>query len=216
MISYSTRKRSEESERLVSVGTYRSLTTSYQCPQPLDRLNTRRQAMLNMFIRQWTYYLSVGAVALLTACGSPAVTGGDSAPLSPAAAPSSNTSTDQALATTTPSATVSQVASSTVAHGGSGIEGRTVIGPLCPVARANHPCPPQPYPAKINVMGSVSQQVAQAQSDTQGQFRIDLPPGTYILMPVSPGIYPRAAPQTVTVLTSGYISVTIAYDSGIR
>ncbi|MBA3945008.1 MAG: carboxypeptidase regulatory-like domain-containing protein [Herpetosiphonaceae bacterium] len=169
-----------------------------------------------MFIRPWKYYLSVAVVALLTSCGTPVATGGDSTPSSSTLGTSSTTATDPASNTTTPSTTVSDQPSSAPAQGGSGIEGRTVIGPVCPVARANQPCPPQPYPAKINVMGTGSQPITQAQSDTQGQFRIDLPAGTYTLMPLSPGIYPRAAPQTVTVGASGYISVTIAYDSGIR
>ncbi len=169
--------------------------------------------MLNMLARPWNYYLSVAVVALLTGCGAPATGGGDSAPSAAAASP---TARDPTSSTAPPTATTSEPARTAATQGGSGIEGQTVIGPVCPVARANQPCPPRPYPAKINVMGSGNQQITQAQSDAQGQFRIDLPAGTYTLMPLSPGIYPRAAPQTVTVQASGYISVTIDYDSGIR
>ncbi len=103
------------------------------------------------------------------------------------------------------------------ARTGSGIEGRTVIGPVCPVARANQPCPDRPYPATVTILGVGDRPVAQAHSDAHGQFRVDLPAGTYTLVPLSPDKYPRPPqPQSVTVAATGYVSVTLTYDSGIR
>ena len=178
-----------------------------------------------MFSMPWKCYLTVGIIALLAGCGTPASQGGESATSSlPAATPNTTAtgsspagdSSSTPPAATPASATTPGTPSQAPVQGGSGIRGRTVIGPICPVQRADQPCPPKPYAAKINVIGSGNQPVTQAQADAQGQFRIDLPAGTYTLVPLSPGLYPRAAQQTVTVSSSGYISVTINYDSGIR
>jgi len=48
--------------------------------------------------------------------------------------------------------------------------------------------------------------------------RVDLAPGTYQLVPVSPhpGMPPFGQSQTITVVAGLYSQVTIAYDSGIR
>jgi hypothetical protein len=100
-----------------------------------------------------------------------------------------------------------------------GIAGTVTLGPMCPVMRADQPCPDQPYEATVTIMESSSgQQVAQAHSDAQGFFQIALMPGTYILHPETPAdnIFPTAGEQTITVTSGQIIQVMISYDTGIR
>jgi hypothetical protein len=55
-------------------------------------------------------------------------------------------------------------------------------------------------------------------SDTDGYFRIALPPGRYTLRPGNRigAILPIAQPVTVTVVPRRFTSVTVPFDSGIR
>ena len=100
--------------------------------------------------------------------------------------------------------------------GQAGIQGQVLIGPACPVARADAPCPDKPYQATITVLDQDHNPVTGFQSDAQGRFRVALAPGTYVLRPESPGAMPHAPEQIVVVTGDGYTPVTITYDSGIR
>jgi hypothetical protein len=101
-----------------------------------------------------------------------------------------------------------------------GIEGKVVIGPMCPVERIDQPCPDKPLEAYIEIQGPDDQDdKRRIRSGKDGRFRIDLAPGKYKLTPISPnpGAPPRApGPQSVTVESGKYTQVTIKYDSGIR
>jgi hypothetical protein len=99
-----------------------------------------------------------------------------------------------------------------------GIEGVVTEGPMCPgpVQVNNNPCPNQPYQATINILDTTNTQVSQVQADTSGHFKVALPPGTYILQPLSINPLPRAKDQTVVVDPGQYTRVTIIYDTGIR
>jgi hypothetical protein len=66
------------------------------------------------------------------------------------------------------------------------------------------------------VLDLAGREVAVAESDSEGKFRIALPPGTYVLRPESPGLYPRASEQRVTVGSNSVSRVEIVYDSGKR
>jgi len=98
----------------------------------------------------------------------------------------------------------------------SGIEGQVLIGPMCPVMQEGVPCPDQPYQATIAVLDENRKKVTDFQSDAQGNFKIGLKPGTYILVPESPNHMTRGGEQTATVIEGQFIRVTITYDSGIR
>ncbi len=98
----------------------------------------------------------------------------------------------------------------------SGIEGQALIGPTCPVQRQDSPCPDQPYQASIQVLGADRELVLEFQTDAQGSFRVELEPGTYTLVPLSPGVLPRAEEQVVQVEAGRFTEVIIQYDSGIR
>ena len=100
----------------------------------------------------------------------------------------------------------------------SGIAGIVTIGPTCPVARIDTPCPDQPYQAAIVVKDSGGSEVARAQSGADGTFSIALAPGTYMLVPESanPGGLPFAREEQAKARAGAYTSVTIRFDSGIR
>lgn len=98
----------------------------------------------------------------------------------------------------------------------SGISGKVMIGPTCPVERPGRVCE-RPYHTSITIRrepkGTV---VARVQSSDTGQFRIALAPGTYLLTPRNAHPYPRSSPRLATVHSHRYTSVVIHYDSGIR
>ena len=89
------------------------------------------------------------------------------------------------------------------------------IGPVTPVTRAGQPNS-RPYQATIDVLDQSGQVVTRFATNAQGQFRVALAPGTYVIRPESAGRYPRAAEVLVHVLKGDFVEVAIAYDSGIR
>ena len=100
----------------------------------------------------------------------------------------------------------------------SGVKGRVFIGPLCPVVQEGVPCPDAPYEASIRVRRASGKVVKTVRSTEDGRFRVNLAPGRYMLVPLSPheGAPPYAEPLAVRVRAHGFTSVTISYDSGIR
>ena len=98
----------------------------------------------------------------------------------------------------------------------SGIYGQVTIGPACPVMQVGVPCPDKPYQATVAVLNQSRSRVTQFTTDAQGSFKVGLKPGTYLLVPESPGVMPRAGEQTVTVTAGQFTQVNIVYDSGIR
>ena len=101
----------------------------------------------------------------------------------------------------------------------SGVSGRVLIGPMCPVEQVGVPCPDKPFQAYINVRREGSgKTAATVRSGKDGRFRVNLAPGRYVLVPNAPdpGAPPQAAPVRVRVRAHGFTRVTITYDSGIR
>ncbi|HSO12860.1 MAG TPA: carboxypeptidase-like regulatory domain-containing protein [Anaerolineales bacterium] len=98
----------------------------------------------------------------------------------------------------------------------SGIEGRVLIGPMCPVVQVGQECPDQPYQAVLTVNSPGGERIVQFQTDEEGRFRIPLEPGEYILHPESPNTLPFAREQTVIVEDGKFAQVIVNYDSGIR
>jgi hypothetical protein len=101
----------------------------------------------------------------------------------------------------------------------SGVEGLVMIGPTCPIEREAGTCPDEPLVATLIVQEQESgRTVLTLQSAADGQFRANLVPGDYLLVPVSPnpGVPPEAEPVEVTVEPGRYTNVTVTYDSGIR
>lgn len=102
------------------------------------------------------------------------------------------------------------------AHPDSGIRGRVVVGPTCPVQRVGQDCV-RPYQATIRIRHKATGRlVARVRSSADGSFRVALAPGSYVLVPQAGRPYPRSSPLAATVHSHRYTSVTIRYDSGIR
>lgn len=102
--------------------------------------------------------------------------------------------------------------------GGAGIFGQVVLGPTCPVVRKDTPCADKPYQATLTVLTVSRQKVVQFTTDADGNFRIPLDPGEYILHPESPSgsVYPFGREQSFTVFAGQFSQLTISYDSGMR
>ncbi len=101
-------------------------------------------------------------------------------------------------------------------QGASGIEIQSLIGPMCPVERADQPCPDQPYQATLAILDANRNQVVHFRTTADGRRRIRLPPGTYIVVPQLTGKLPRTSEQTVKVTSGQFTAITITFDSGIR
>jgi hypothetical protein len=101
----------------------------------------------------------------------------------------------------------------------SGIDGRVTIGPACPVMVEGEPCPDRPFQAELTLRylesGDVAAVVA---SDAEGRFRVELPPGLYIVDPGQPLLVtdPKAEPDTVEVEAGRFSQVVVKFDSGVR
>ncbi len=99
----------------------------------------------------------------------------------------------------------------------SGIYGQVTVGPTCPVQQINNPCPDKPYQATLTVLTATDHsKVLQFQTDADGNFRLALPPGDYILHPESPNFLPRGRDESFTVPPHQFVQVNVSYDSGIR
>ena len=101
----------------------------------------------------------------------------------------------------------------------SGIFGEVTIGPTCPVIREDSPCPDRPFKAEMVVEDvNTKEAIATIRTDSEGRFRVPLPPGEYYLHPVdpNPGLPPTGKGLSVTVLPGEYTHVSVEYDSGIR
>lgn len=98
----------------------------------------------------------------------------------------------------------------------SGIRGRVVYGPTCPVQRLGHTCE-RPYQASITIRRkSTDKVVARVRSSADGGFTVRLRGGVYVLHPQNGKPYPRAETQTVTVRRHRFTTIVVSFDSGIR
>lgn len=101
----------------------------------------------------------------------------------------------------------------------SGIKGFVLVGPTCPVVRADTPCPDRPLATTVGVYDQTGNTlITQTTSGSDGAFLVDLVPGTYTLKRIagSNAMLPRCNPTTVTVRDNAFATTTISCDSGIR
>ena len=98
----------------------------------------------------------------------------------------------------------------------SGVRGKVLYGPTCPVERVGERCV-EPYDATLRIRRrSTRKVVAEVRSGRDGRFTVRLRPGHYIIEPSVGHPYPRASPEPVLVRSHRFTSVTIMFDSGIR
>jgi hypothetical protein len=102
----------------------------------------------------------------------------------------------------------------------SGIVGTVILGPTCPTGSqpgAHDPVPClTPYAAQLVVLDDNNAVAARISSSEDGAFRVDLPPGSYVITPLGGDPFPIAQPLPVTVPLGTYVTVEINYDTGIR
>ena len=101
----------------------------------------------------------------------------------------------------------------------SGVEGRVLIGPTCPVERVppDPNCADRPYATAITVYRSgVKIPFIIGNSSAAGTFTFSLPPGSYTLVAGSGGTLPRCGEVTAAVVPDEYTVADISCDSGIR
>jgi hypothetical protein len=100
--------------------------------------------------------------------------------------------------------------------GTSGIEGRALAGPQCPVAVEGSPCPDLPWEGTVVATAVSSRDEFTVETDADGAFRLPLAPGDYVLTIRAGSSPPFATPQAVTVERGAFADVVISVDTGIR
>jgi hypothetical protein len=99
----------------------------------------------------------------------------------------------------------------------SGIRGKAVVGPMCPVEIAGTPCPDRPLQTKFEVVDASGKVVATVSTGKDGRFQVSLPPGTYVLRAASSNSpFPFLKEMTVRVRAGEFTSIVVPFDSGIR
>src|SRR6266436_5969284 len=96
------------------------------------------------------------------------------------------------------------------------LAGQVLIGPVCPVVRIGQgdQCADQPYPGNLSIRTPTGdQEVIQITADPQGSFAVDLAPGTYQVVPLSPPghMLPRGMPQIVTLDVGMTTTIEVHY-----
>jgi hypothetical protein len=101
----------------------------------------------------------------------------------------------------------------------SGIQGRVLAGPTCPVEIEASPCPDRPVQATVRVLAESpgNPPVTTFRSEEDGAFRVPLEPGGYLLVAEVAGTGALSArPVPVTVVEGTYAMVDVFLDTGIR
>ena len=102
----------------------------------------------------------------------------------------------------------------------SGVSGKAILGPTCPVERIppDPACAPKPYHGSLAVTstdGSIV--VASFETADDGSFTVELPPGEYaIRSPLGAPMLPRCSSDIFTVNSGAYTDVPVSCDTGIR
>jgi hypothetical protein len=96
--------------------------------------------------------------------------------------------------------------------GPTGITGIVLVGPECRRPTEASPCL-VPYQARLVILDPDGRIVGEVTSGADGSFRLELPPGDYVIQP-SPGgdPYPRAEARSVTVVAGELSEVEIDYE----
>ena len=101
----------------------------------------------------------------------------------------------------------------------SGIEGRIVLAPICPVEQIppDPACAPVPYETTVTVSKSGTERIlATVATDKQGYFSINLVPGMYVLTPKGGSVLPSCNEVVVEVFPDLFAYTDISCDTGIR
>ena len=102
------------------------------------------------------------------------------------------------------------------AGAGTGLSGMAWRGPITPTCRNDVPCDTG-FSASFTVFRG-GRSVTQFESDSTGAFRVALAPGNYEIVPDpgAPILDPSGQSRSVTVADTGWTSVELHFDTGIR
>ena len=103
--------------------------------------------------------------------------------------------------------------------GDSGVRGRVLAGPQCPVVIKGSPCPDLPARAGIRVIDASDGNVLRrAHSDDGGRFEVVIEAGRYFLEAMSEGTgFPGGGERVLVLVRSHrFTRVTLHLDTGIR
>jgi hypothetical protein len=102
--------------------------------------------------------------------------------------------------------------------GGTGIQGRVLAGPTCPVVTVNDPsCDDRPVAgAAILVLDIRGTEIARLLTDADGRYAVALPSGPYTLEPQPVDGFMHVAEPVAVTVGDAVATVDIAYDTGIR
>ena len=99
------------------------------------------------------------------------------------------------------------------------ITGTVSIGPICPVERIDEPCvvPPETYTTRNAVLydASGTNEISRAQLDTNGNYKISVTPGKYMIQ-IQPAGIGAGEMKSVTIVASKTVVVDFDIDTGIR
>lgn len=104
-------------------------------------------------------------------------------------------------------------------QGESGIEGQAVISPARPGPVRQGMSNTAPYKTTLVVWKADGErEVTRFETDSDGRFRVALPPGSYRVgpPPQTGRFLPRGAEEMVIVVPGKFVRVTISFDSGMR
>ncbi len=101
-------------------------------------------------------------------------------------------------------------------NGDSGIQGRVVLGPTCPVQVVGSPCPDKPLAADVVVSNVDGREVARVRSGGDGRFSVAMAPGDYVLTVAGLKGIQFSKPLSVSVPDGRFVEVTVSVDTGIR
>jgi Carboxypeptidase regulatory-like domain len=100
--------------------------------------------------------------------------------------------------------------------GTSGIRGRALSGPQCPVQTEGSACPALHWEGTVVATDQQTGEEFTAETNENGRFELPLAPGTYEVSIDSESPPPFAKPQTVVVEPGAFTEITVAVDTGIR
>jgi len=109
-------------------------------------------------------------------------------------------------------------ADTTVHPGSVAVTGRVLGEPGCPgPARLDSPCPPRPMAGAAVEADGGGQMAARATTDSGGNFRLSLPPGTYRITATATAAEPlKSTAGKDIVVTTTPMTVDLTVDSGMR
>jgi len=100
------------------------------------------------------------------------------------------------------------------------ISGDVVAGPMCPVERADTPCPPKAVTNRqVTIATTSGATAATTKTDGNGRFSVNVAPGAYVVQVLAgPGMLGlrQDTPGDVSVTANQTSTIHIELDTGIR